>query len=61
VKVEAPLDSVPLFVRAGGVISVVDPSVQTLSHASNSSVVSYYDRRGVHSPRPWSRYNIYEE
>ena len=45
IRVKAPLDSVPLFVRAGSVISVLDPSVQTLSNASNSSVITYFDKK----------------
>ena len=38
--VEAPLDSVPLFVKAGSIIPVMDPRIQTLNTATNESVIT---------------------
>jgi alpha-glucosidase (family GH31 glycosyl hydrolase) len=40
VTVEAPLDSVPLFVKAGSIIPVMDPRIQTLNTATNESVIT---------------------
>ena len=40
VTVDAPIDGLPLFVKAGSIIPVMDPRVQTLNTATNSSVVT---------------------
>ncbi len=40
VTVEAPLDCVPLFVKAGSIIPVMDPRIQTLNTATNESVIT---------------------
>lgn len=40
VTVEAPFDSVPLFVKAGSIIPVMDPRIQTLNPATNESVIT---------------------
>ncbi len=45
--VNAPIDSVPLFVVAGSVIPILDPRVQTMNNATNSSVVTW-QRMKVH-------------
>ena len=37
---EVPLDSVPLFVKAGSIIPVMDPRIQTLNNATNESVIT---------------------
>lgn len=40
VTVEAPFDSVPLFVKAGSIIPVMDPRIHTLNPATNESVIT---------------------
>ena len=37
---DVPFDSVPLFVKAGSVIPVMDPRIQTLNTATNESVIT---------------------
>lgn len=37
---DVPFDSVPLFVKAGSVIPVMDPRIQTLNSAINESVIT---------------------
>ena len=41
VQVNAPLDTVPLFVIAGSIIPIADPRIMTLNNASNSSVITW--------------------
>ncbi|ETO27234.1 hypothetical protein RFI_09899 [Reticulomyxa filosa] len=47
--VDTPLDILPLFVKVGTIIPVMDPSVQTLNQPTNSSanIISYYDRINI--------------
>ena len=42
---DAPLDSVPLFVMAGSVVPVLDPTVQTLNNATNTSVITWFKKK----------------
>ena len=44
---EAPLDTVPLFVLAGSMVPVLDPTVQTLNNATNSSVITWFRKKVV--------------
>ena len=37
----APLDTVPMFVKAGSVIPVLDPRIHTLNNATNTSVITW--------------------
>jgi hypothetical protein len=47
VEVAAPLDTCPLFVRAGTILATLDPTVDTLNPAAYPGVTSYEDRKGV--------------
>lgn len=38
--VDAPIDGLPLFVKAGSIIPVMDPRIQTLNSATNQSVIT---------------------
>ena len=42
---QAPLDTLPLFVKAGAIIPLLDPEVDTLAPATNPGVVSFDQRR----------------
>lgn len=44
---DAPLDTLPLFLKSGGIVAMLDPSVQTLASANDPSVVSIDDVQGV--------------
>ena len=37
---EAPLDLIPIFLRSGGVVAMLDPSVETLAPATRTDVVT---------------------
>jgi alpha-glucosidase len=43
----APLDSLPLFLQSGGVVAMLDPSIQTLAPATDPTVVTVADVQGV--------------
>lgn len=43
VRVKAPLDACPLFVRAGSIIPTLDPRVFTVNQAQDSHVVTMFD------------------
>jgi hypothetical protein len=43
----APLDTLPLFLRSGGVVAMLDPSVDTLAPDASATVVSMDDVAGV--------------
>ena len=47
ITVQAPLDALPLFVRAGTILPTLDPSVSTLNPATHANVTSYFERRDV--------------
>ena len=40
---DAPLDTIPLFLRSGGIVAMLDPSIETLAQESNPSVVGPSD------------------
>ena len=44
---DAPLDVLPLFLRSGGVVAMLDPSVETLAPDSRDDVVSMHDVEGM--------------
>ena len=45
VSVDAPLDELPLFVRAGTVLPLLDPSVETLTAYGKGSTIRLADRK----------------
>jgi alpha-D-xyloside xylohydrolase len=62
--VNAPLDTLPLYVRAGAILPLLDPEVDTLAPATNPSVVTYDQRK--HRLRLWiypegaSRFTLFD-
>ena len=44
---QAPLDVLPLFLKSGGVVAMLDPSIQTLAPATDPSVVTTDKVAGV--------------
>ena len=44
---DAPVDTLPLFLRAGGIVPLLDPSIETLAPATNADVVSLSDVAGI--------------
>jgi len=48
---DAPLDLIPLYLRAGGVVAMLDPSVETLAPAEKGQAVSLADVAGVYDVR----------
>ncbi len=44
---EAPLDTLPLFLRAGQLVTMLDPDVETLAAAPSADVVGMAERDGV--------------
>ncbi|MFO0758103.1 MAG: glycoside hydrolase family 31 protein [Byssovorax sp.] len=44
---DAPLDVLPLFLRSGGIVAMLDPEVETLAPEQNPNVVGMADRAGV--------------
>jgi alpha-glucosidase (family GH31 glycosyl hydrolase) len=48
---DAPIDTLPLFLRSGGVVPMLDPSVQTLAPRTNAGVVSMDDVTGIYDVR----------
>ncbi len=44
---QAPLDVLPLFLVSGGVVAMLDPSIQTLATATDPSVVTLEKVKGV--------------
>jgi alpha-glucosidase (family GH31 glycosyl hydrolase) len=51
ITVDAPIDTLPLFLRAGGLVPLLDPAVQTLADDMSDSVVSMSDRAGIYDIR----------
>src|SRR5439155_12871105 len=47
VKRDAPVDVLPLFLRSGGVVALLDPTVETLAPEQNPDVVGIADKAGV--------------
>jgi hypothetical protein len=45
IEVPAPLDTLPLFLRAGAIVPMLDPEVVTLAEATDPGVVTWADRR----------------
>jgi alpha-glucosidase (family GH31 glycosyl hydrolase) len=48
---DAPLDVLPLYLRAGGVVAMLDPSIETLAPAEKGQAVSIADVAGVYDVR----------
>lgn len=46
-RVKAPLDTCPLFVRAGSIIPTLDPRVFTVNQAQQKDVVSMFDKQNL--------------
>ncbi len=44
---QAPLDALPLFLQSGGVVAMLDPSIQTLAPATDPTVVTPAQVAGV--------------
>jgi len=44
---QAPLDSLPLYLQSGGIVAMLDPSIETLAPATDASVVTIDDVQGV--------------
>jgi alpha-glucosidase (family GH31 glycosyl hydrolase) len=44
---DAPLDKLPLFLRSGGIVAMLDPSVETLAPEQSAEVVGLADVAGV--------------
>ena len=44
---DAPLDTLPLFLKSGGIVALLDPSIQTLAPATDPSVVTLEKVAGV--------------
>ena len=44
---QAPLDVLPLFLKSGGIVTMLDPSIQTLAPATDPSVVTLEKVAGV--------------
>nr|XP_039261954.1 sulfoquinovosidase-like [Styela clava] len=53
VEVDAPVDNIPIFVRAGYIIITTDPRVQTLSPAKNSSVKTFQSMSHIRHVWAW--------
>lgn len=48
---DAPLDSLPLFLASGGVVAMLDPSIETLAPATDPSVVTRDKVAGLYDVR----------
>lgn len=44
VRIEAPLEVLPMFVREGSVVPALDPAISTVNPSTDGRVASYYDR-----------------
>ncbi len=44
---DAPLDVIPIYLRSGGIVAMLDPSVETLAHDESDAVVSAEDVAGI--------------
>ena len=44
---QAPLDALPLFLQSGGIVAMLNPSIETLAPATDSSVVTPADVQDV--------------
>ena len=53
VEVAAPLDELPMFVRAGAVLPLLPPDVETLSAYGKGAAVRLADRRGRRTLLAW--------
>jgi alpha-D-xyloside xylohydrolase len=51
VDIDAPLDSLPLLLRRGGIVPLLRPTIDTLAPTSDGSVDSYAGDPGVLYPR----------
>jgi len=63
-SVSAPLDTLPLFLRAGGIVPMLRPSIDTISPTSDPSVDSYATTPGVLwariAPGPASSFTLFD-
>jgi hypothetical protein len=48
---DAPIDTIPLYHRSGGIIAMLDPSVETLAPHSAAGVVGLADVQGIYDVR----------
>jgi hypothetical protein len=44
---EAPLDVIPLYLRSGGIVALLDPSIETLAPEQRDDIVGLADVAGV--------------
>ncbi len=51
--VDAPLGKLPLYLRAGGIVPLLRPTIDTLAPASDAGVESYANDAGVLYVRAW--------
>lgn len=64
VSVAAPLDALPLFLRQGGIVPLLRPTIDTLSPTTDASVDSYATTPGVLwvriAPGPASKFTLFD-
>jgi alpha-D-xyloside xylohydrolase len=64
IEVDAPLDTLPLFVREGAIIPLLRPTIDTLAPATDSGVESFANDAGALSvlfaPGPAQRFVVYD-
>ena len=48
---DAPLDTMPILLRSGGIVPMLDPSVVTLAPATTPGIVSIDDVAGIYDVR----------
>jgi alpha-glucosidase (family GH31 glycosyl hydrolase) len=48
---DAPLDVIPLYLRSGGIVAMLDPSVETLAPHTDATVIGLADVAGVYDAR----------
>jgi alpha-glucosidase (family GH31 glycosyl hydrolase) len=48
---DAPIDTIPLYLRSGGIVAMLDPSVETLAPSGGSNVVGLADVAGIFDVR----------
>jgi alpha-D-xyloside xylohydrolase len=64
IEVEAPLDVLPLFVRAGAIVPLLRPTIDTLAPATDPDVDSFANDAGLlhvlFAPGPAHRFEVYD-